>query len=189
MRCARCSGRAGHRGEARERDGGQFAALRDGRLGAKPGRLDAERGRRIGEVANDRGRQIRRYRDRYRARQRGRSSFAPGQSERHLVGDREQRIAGLHLVGLLGARAGRGASARGSGRRRGGGPRRNVRDPCLAHGAPHEAQHGKAARKRGFADLANRLHVKRIAAADPRCHPLPKLARPSAIRARTSWSA
>ena len=77
------------RGEPGERDGGQLATLRNRRLAAEPGRLDAERGRRIGEVADNRGGQIRRHGDRHLARQRPRGGFAPGQAQSHRAAARQ----------------------------------------------------------------------------------------------------
>ena len=67
------------RGELGERDRGQLAAFGDLGFGAEARRFGAERGRRIGEVADDRRRQQRRQAERHRARER----VAPGQSERH----------------------------------------------------------------------------------------------------------
>ena len=58
------------RGELGERNGRQLTAFGARRLGTEPGRLGAERGRRIGEVADHCGGQVKRHGDRYRARQR-----------------------------------------------------------------------------------------------------------------------
>ena len=66
-------------GELGERDGGQFTALCRFEFGAKPRRLGPERGRRVGEVADDRRRQQRRHADRYRAGER----VATGEPQRH----------------------------------------------------------------------------------------------------------
>ena len=67
------------RGELGERDRGQLAAFGDFGFRTEARRFGPERGRRIGEVADDRRRQQRRQADRYRAGER----VAPGQSQRH----------------------------------------------------------------------------------------------------------
>jgi hypothetical protein len=69
-------------GEPGERHRGELAAFGNGRLRAEPGRFDAERGGRIGEVADHRGGQIWRKSERYRTRERPRGRFAPGKSKR-----------------------------------------------------------------------------------------------------------